>query len=196
MNTKSEIDPTANVLKLVEEAVKRLDDVSKLNKELQASEIKRLDQRIEWHVQSTDKLTTAEAKRIDALRAGDVAAVATANERATASASILANQVAASADIQRNLVATTATTVAAQLQLISTQLIERIAALEKAQYENKGKTGVTDPMLGDLVTEIRALNGFKSNTVGEKKGTNNMIGWIFAAIMAIATIVTLFIKLH
>ncbi len=128
-------DPTYNVLQLVNAAVERINDVSFLKAE-NIKEIVALNKQImDLHVAYEEKLSVAESKRIDAIRAVDVQAVALANERAVGQASILANQVTQSADNLRNLVTSTADNL--RTQVIS-PLIDRIALLEKAQYENKG----------------------------------------------------------
>jgi hypothetical protein len=108
----------------------------------------------------TRQLAEKESDRLNAIRAVDVNAVAVASERATAQATVLANQVVVSADALRVLVATTATTIATQLQYLSTQLTDRLSLLEKSQYENKGKSG----------------------------GIKDTWGWIAAAIMAVIAI--------
>lgn len=96
--------------------VKHLIDIhiSKLD-EIYKSEFKRVDERITRVTDHQKDLSIAEAKRIDAIRSVDVAAIETANNRATEQAKVLANQVAASAETLRTLVSGTATTVAAQL---------------------------------------------------------------------------------
>jgi hypothetical protein len=133
-------DPTTNVLLLVEAAVKRLDD-------LQRVEMRRIDEQLQSHTDYTKQLAEAEAKRIDAIRAVDVGAVAIASERTAAQAVVLANQVVTSAETLRALVASTATTVANQLASLQTQLTDRIGLLEKSQYESKGRSGLSAPLL-------------------------------------------------
>jgi hypothetical protein len=120
------IDPTANVLALVEAAVKRLDD-------LRAAEVTRINDVMELRSYYDKKLNDAEAKRIDAIRAVDVAAVATASGEARAQANVLAGQVAATAETLRALVTATAAATDA-----------RIALLEKSQYQISGRgTGMS-----------------------------------------------------
>src|SRR5471030_840272 len=99
------------------------------------AERRRVNEQMELRADYGVQLSIAEAKRIDAIRAVDVNAVSVANERATQQASVLANQVAVSAETLRALVATTAiATEQKQAQLVS-QLTDRIASLEKSQYE-------------------------------------------------------------
>src|SRR5512140_1485982 len=105
------IDPTANVLALVEAAVKRLDD-------LRDAESRRLDEQAQLRADYSDKLAVAEAKRIDAIRAVDVNAVAIANERAAAQATVLANQLLQTSEALRGLVGTTSTALTERLSKV------------------------------------------------------------------------------
>lgn len=174
------VDPTKNVLQLVEAAVTRLNDLresdSKWLHQLQDAEARRIDEQLTLRADFADKLTLAESKRIDAIRAVDVSAVAVASERATQQASVLANQVVTSADALRSLVASTATAMAAQTQTLTTQFTDRLALLEKVQYENKGKSGLIDPMLQELVTEVRSLRESRSVSTGTVTGISS--SWV------------------
>ena len=215
------IDPTKNVLDLVHAAVKRLDDLHGNDlvwaEKLRSSETKRQDQHIEWlresamqlraaeshrmdevlklHAEFNAKLSDAERDRINAIRAVDVGAVAVAAERSSDQANVLANQVAASAETLRSLVATTATTAANTAAQIAAQFTDRIGALEKAQYENKGKSGVADPQLeqvvrqvGDLATRM-SLNSGKSEGIGASWG---VVIAVIATVIAIGGLLTKF----
>lgn len=110
----------------------------------------RLDRELLLRNEHLKQIGEAETKRIDAIRAVDVAAVGVANERATQQASVLAAQVVASAETLRALVASTASAVALQLQQLSNQLSDRLGSLEKAQYENKGSGSGMEKMWGWL----------------------------------------------
>ena len=144
-----------------------------------------------------EKLAIAEAKRIDAIRSVDVNAVAVASERATQSAQVLANQVAQSADALRTLVATTATTFAQQQQSLQTQITERLALLERSQYESKGKAGVEDPRLQDLLAEVKVLSATTARGNGKQDGIGaswSVLVAVVAAVVAIASLVLANIK--
>src|SRR6185436_3061034 len=96
-------DPTYNVLQTVNAAVQRLNDLAEAEKE-RNREVMRLNEKVlDLHISYGEKLSLAESKRIDAIRAVDVAAVAIASERQVQQASVLANQVSASAETLRNL---------------------------------------------------------------------------------------------
>jgi hypothetical protein len=174
------VDPTANVLQLVEAAQLRQDDLrnadSRRLEDLRIAETRRVDEVAELRANHIKELTAAEAKRIDAIRAVDVAAVATASERAAQQASVLANQVSTSAETLRILVASTATAQAQSQAQFSTQINERIALLEKSQYKGEGRSGISDPVMAELVTEVRNLRSIGERTVGKTAG----IGWVGA----------------
>ena len=141
-------------------------EIKRIDGDIKA-ESQRLSEQMNIRAEHSIQLGVAEAKRIDAIRAVDVNAVSVANERATAQAAVLANQVAASAETLRSLVAATANTQAQQLVQLTTQLTDRLTALEKSQYENKGSSG----------------------------GMRDMYGWIFGAIIGFAGIASIVFSL-
>ena len=191
-------DPTKNVLNLVEASVRRIDDIQKKqNKHLvdvQMAEIKRIDAIADIRATYQEKLDVAESKRIDSIRAVDVGAVAIASERASQQAQVLTNQVAASAETLRALVASTAQQVASQLSQVQTQLTDRISLLEKYQYESKGRGSISDTMQTDFMEEVRKLrddfrklsDAFTSHT-GQGVGKSAMWGYIVTGIAALAS---------
>ena len=133
-------DPTENVLNLVESSIKRLDD-------LHSAAIRRVDDIAALREKHAKELAEAEAKRIDAIRAVDVNAVAVANEKAAGQAAVLARQVTESADALRSLVATTAATMASASERLSSQFTERLSALERAQNVSAGRQGMSTTLL-------------------------------------------------
>lgn len=143
-------DPTDNVRGMIDRAISRIDD-------LREAEIRRVNEQMTLRAEYGAQLALAEAKRIDAIRAVDVNAVSVANDRATAQAAVLANQVSASAETLRQLVAATATTVAGQLTQVSSEIANRLSTLEKAQYESKGSSGGMRDMWGWIIAGILVL---------------------------------------
>jgi hypothetical protein len=117
----------------------------------------RLEDQMKLRADYAIQLSVAETKRIDAIRAVDVQAVAVANERASAQALVLAAQVSSSAETLRTLVAATAQTVAQQLAAVSSGINDRISALEKSQYENSGKTTGGKDIYGYIVAGVVAI---------------------------------------
>jgi hypothetical protein len=118
-----------------------------VTKDLLKSEISRIDQALSDHRKYTEEISVAETKRLDAIRVVDANAVSVANERAVDQASVLAAQVASSAETLRSLVASTASAVADSLNQVSTELTKRIAELERKQFEAQGRSGLSAPLL-------------------------------------------------
>lgn len=185
--SNKEFDYTeVNMLKdLLNSEVKRMD-------ELRQAEIRRIDGEMTMHAEYEEKLAQAEAKRLDAIRSVDVAAVSTASERAAVQAQVLAKNVTESAETLRQLVATTADQVAEQLKTISTQLADRLLIVEKAQYELKGKTAVQDPQFDALLKKMDGVIESRAATTGTGTGRKEMYGWIVGGIMTLITILSMF----
>jgi hypothetical protein len=129
-----------SLIHLIDVSIKRCD-------ELRIEGLRRIEEHLITHATLTAQLAEAESNRIDAIRMVDVAAVSVASERAAQQAIVLANQVNQSAETLRTLVASTATAVAEQSQQLVNQLSDRITALEKSQYESKGRSGLSAPLL-------------------------------------------------
>jgi hypothetical protein len=210
------IDPTKNVLDLVEAAIRRQDDLrNALDKLLQteiaaqekiselrythaqvlaAAQAKQLESEARIRAEYNEKLSIAEAKRIDAIRAVDVNASATASQRTSeqatslqiqtsASAEVLRNQVARSAEDLRALVATTAATALTTQQQQFASLSTRITTLEQAGSESKGKQTYQDPVIQDLLREVRTLAQARVGATATETGRGEVTAWVLAGIM-------------
>jgi hypothetical protein len=164
-------DPTYNVRMLMEANNAAL-------KELTEVKVQHVEETQRLHVMYQEKLTLAEAKRIDAILSANVSAQQTDRERASAQAQVLANQVASSAETLRLLVASTATAQAASQSQTTGQLNDRISQLEKAQYTTVGKAAVADPMLATLVQKMEIVISTLSKTEGKGIGSNALWGYI------------------
>jgi len=136
------IDPTQNVLDLVEAAIKRQDDL----REKDAEHIREI---IGIRAEYDEKLREAESDRIDAIRAVDVGAVNRAAEVAATQATVLAAQLQATAEAAR-------TGLVAALEPIQ----KDIQDLRKAQYEiagAKANVGETRLNLGAVLGGLSVL---------------------------------------
>jgi hypothetical protein len=125
------VDPTQNVLDLVDAAVRRLDD-------LRAVTLDALRREAEMRADYEGRLRTAETARIDAIRAVDVGAVNRAAEVSAAQALTLATQVATSAETLRTQVAAAATASNVALAAALEPIQKDIADLRRVQYETAG----------------------------------------------------------
>jgi hypothetical protein len=131
------IDPTQNVLDLVTAAIKRQDD-------LREAESRHMREIAELRSKYDKELRESESARIDAIRAVDVGAVNRAAEVSATQATILANQVASSAEALR-------IALAAALEPIQ----KDIADLRKTQYEQAGQRA----QVGESRLNIGAILG-------------------------------------
>jgi hypothetical protein len=189
-------DPSENVKALSEAANKRQDDLRAAAEKYMQAQIEaaqrinelraiKLDDEAKLRAEYAAALAMAEAKRIDAIRAVDVNAVAVASQRASDQATVLATQVAQSAEALRALVATTAATVAASQQQLANTLSARLTTLEQAGYTSQGKQTVSDPAFISLQSDVRALTASRSDIAGVVAGRSDVIGWIAFGIMAL-----------
>lgn len=132
------IDPTANVIAILEAAVTRQDD-------LRIAESKHRDEMAKLRAIYDDKLRDAEAKRIDAIRAVDVGNVSRAAEVSSAQAATLAAQVTISAETLRTQVAAAAAAQSIALAAALEPIRKDIADLRQVQYQTQGqRTQVTE----------------------------------------------------
>lgn len=167
-NNEPVIDPTLNVLQLVAAAVERLDDL----RNSEARHIRELDFMRDNHAENLRK---AEAARIDAIRAVDVAAVQQAASVATNQAATLASQVATSAEALRAQVAAVANASQVALTAALEPIQTAIAELRRSQYEAEGQ-------------KIQVVEGQQSVAA-----TYALIGLIIAIVLATITIAGLIV---
>jgi hypothetical protein len=131
-------DPTANVLDLVNAAIRRQDDLREQSERylLMISNVNMAHEK---------ELREKEAERINAIRAVDVAAVQRAAEVADVKATALANQVVVSAEALRTQVAATASAQTIALSAALEPVQKDIADLRRVQYEGVGsKTQIVE----------------------------------------------------
>lgn len=135
---KKIIDPTKNVTAVLEAAVKRIDDLRNINRELVDSKVDHLKEMADIRAEYDSRLREAESKRIDAIRAVDVAAVASTARDAAIVASTLAGQVSTSADTLRSQVELTKTAAAAALATALQPIQRDVSELRDNQFKLAG----------------------------------------------------------
>lgn len=160
------IDPTENVKALQEASNQRQDDLRDDLKEYIVVRLESVEKIAQLRADHQKEIRAAETARIDSIRQVDVTAARTAEERQLTAIQVLATQAAANAENLRNTVNSTAATIAKQTSDTIGQLIERIAALEKSSYEGKGKSLYVDPVMENLLAEMKAMRGTKSEGIG------------------------------
>jgi hypothetical protein len=162
------IDPSENVKSLNEAAQKRQDDLRIAGDSVNALRYTHLQDLMSLRADYEEKLRTAEAKRIDAIRLVDTTAVAVQNDRAVAtattlakvvqdSATVLSLQVTKSADDLRTLVATTAAESNRNLQQQFAAITTRVSALEQGSVNSSGIGAGRSDVAGWAQTGIMML---------------------------------------
>lgn len=180
-----------NVLQIVEGQIQGLLD----SREIAIGSLKDL---IIEKFDNMEKNSTKESNRIDELRKGDIEAVRIANDSTVKRAELLSTQLIETAETVRKNTDTLATTLAGQLQVITGRQDEKIAALERVNWENSGKAGAS-PTIQSLVTDLVGLKNTNATNTGVAKGqqlTKNsliaILGVAIAVITVIMSIITFF----
>lgn len=182
------VDPTANVIALSAASNIRQDDLRDVFNLLQDEKVRRLEQNgehlkdvAELRDQHAKEMRKSEADRLDSIRQVDVTAVRTEATRALEAIQTLAATSARDAETLRNALVNTASTIASQTADTVKQIVERIAALERSSYEGVGKQRLADPMMAELVAEMKGIREVRASSVGQGLGRSEVIAWVVAA---------------
>jgi hypothetical protein len=166
------LDPTENVKDLMKAAIERIDDLLgaavKRNDDLREMESRHYRElmQMESNHQSDqaalrgyfgEQLRLAEAKRIDAIRTVDVAAVQQAAEVASLQATTLANSLTQTAETLRVQVQVTAAAAQTALDSVVMPMKVAIEDLRRAQYEAQGMRGQVVESRSDKSVLIAAM---------------------------------------
>jgi len=195
-------DPSKNVLDLVEAAVRCLDDMALLRSQVAETRLNALEReagiRAEHHrnfsilrADHEKEIRELESNRLNAIRQVDVLAVNTAADRASQAIQALAATTTANAENLRNALNSTATTIANQTAATISAITERIAALEKSSYEGQGRSKFSDPMMAELLTQVKSLSEARATNTGQVSGMSALWGFLLGAVSLIATLITI-----
>lgn len=189
-------DPGCNVLQIVGVQIKALADAQAFNTQsVQTLIIEKFD--------NMEKNNIKESNRIDELRKGDIEAVRIANDSTVKRAELLDKNLIETAETVRKNTDTLASTLASQLQSqlqqimqITTRQDDKIAALERVNWEKSGKEGAS-PTLQSLVTELVNLKTNNANNAGISEGqqlTKKSLTTMLTVAISIITVITLLIN--
>jgi len=179
------IDPTQNVLDLVHAAINRQDDLRKAHDELNAQGINHQKEMADLRAAHNKDLTAKESSRLDAIRQVDQLAVTRAAEQTLTAVNALASSQAREAETLRNSLTSTAAALATQNADTVKQISDRISSLERSSYEGKGKQAVSDPMLSELVVEMKSLRESRATGTGKTQG----ISAAWAVLLGVVTLI-------
>ena len=133
------VDPTRNVVNIVDAAVRRLDDLRGADSLRRDEAINHVKEMAALRAIYDTELRDAEAKRIDAIRAVDVQAVSQATTAQEARAATLAAQVTATAETVRTQVTATQAAFLVTLDAALTPIRTDVADLRRVQFQQQGE---------------------------------------------------------
>jgi hypothetical protein len=145
------VDPTKNVLDLVQAEARRQDDLRVAEAKLRDSQIQHSREVAQIRADYQREIRESEADRLDAIRAVDVQAVATSAAEQEARATALAARVESTAEALRAQVAATTQAARTESAALLDPIQKRIDDLTRAQYEAQGQK--------TQVVETRASSG-------------------------------------
>jgi hypothetical protein len=171
------IDPTANVLSLVEAAVTRLNDVAVLRAELADVKAQRIEDLSAQNERHSREIRALDADRLEKVRLVDQLNANQLAQQIRSAVDTLATTTQATAETLRNQAQATAQAVAAQTERIVNPIIERIAALERASYTGQGRQAVSDPQMERLAALVEKLATTQTTSTGKSAGQSSL--WVF-----------------
>jgi hypothetical protein len=177
-------DPTQNVSDLLDAAeshfehklnaeIRRQDDLREAMLDSRKVEVDHLHEIMSIRTNYEEKLREAEAKRIDAIRAVDVAAVQQTATVSAVAATTLAAQVATSAETLRTQVQAAATAATVALAAALEPIQKDIGELRRYQYEQAGQ-------------RVQVLE-----TKGDTQASSNNRQWLIGALVSIGALLVL-----
>lgn len=189
------IDPTENVLSLVEAAQERGEAIRLLTQEVSNARFAHIEAVVALRAEHAKEIRTLEAGRLEKIREVDVLAGNTAAERAQVAITTLATVTSTNAETLRAMVANTAANIASQTAAANAALTERIAALEKSSYTGAGRSAVADPAMAELVSEMKMLRQAQTAGSGKSEGKSAMWGYVLGAVSFLGMVITIAIAL-
>jgi outer membrane translocation and assembly module TamA len=195
-------DPTKNVMKLVEAASRRTDDLSAAEARWQRRWIKSELKRIETLVRQNKSLAVMRAEhqtaldekesaRIDSIRQVDREEVAKTAAQANVAIATLAKQTTDLATTLQSQVQSTALAAETRRNADKDEANKRISALELAGSASAGKQQIADPAMEALAKQVATLVQFQQSSGGERRGGQQTWGIVIAGVTIVMTMIGL-----
>lgn len=203
------IDPTKNVLDLVDMSVVRLNDLRDASQQLTDAKLAHIKEVVELRAECAKETRNADGKiaemreeyskrvreldadRLEKIRQVDVLAGNTAADRALVAIQTLATTTSQNAETLRSMVSQNASTLAAQLDQRMAAVTERIAAVEKSIYTGQGRAAVSDPAMVEMVGEIKRMALLQTANAGQGAGKTAMWGYVVGALGLVLTLLAI-----
>ena len=182
------IDPTKNVLDLVEREIKRIDDMAKLRAQNSDAKVAALTEKIKLFARHQRALDRAESERLNSIRQVDreeVTKTAAANQAAITT---LATSTATLAETLRTQVAVTASAAESRQSASSQELTKRLSALELSASASMGKSTIADPQMERLAILVERLATAQQVGTGKSEGISDATKFLLAGVGLVATL--------
>lgn len=156
------VDPTENVKALSEAASQRQDDLRDALADLDKARIDGLETAIrtsEQHARDINALRDAHQLEI---HASEQERLRTIREIDVAALNNLSNIVTGGFESVRNSLSSTAARIEAANTERANAISDRVTQLERTSYEGKGKEAVSDPLMNQLLNEVKNLREAKA----------------------------------
>lgn len=179
------IDPTENVIALSEGQNKRQDDLRALERELFDRDIAHVKELASVRALHQQQLDQKESGRLDSIRQVDreeVTKAALSAQQAIATLAISTSTVAETLRAQQEAKGLAAE---ARQAAFAGEVGKRLSAVELALSEGKGKQAVADPMMAELVSEMRILTAQRAAESGKQAVTDPLLGQLAADVRAL-----------
>jgi hypothetical protein len=151
------VDPTENVKDLSQALSERQDDIREINNLYLLTRMKGIEEMASLRAKHAKEINALESNRLDKIRQVDILNASRSEERAGEAIKTLVAQTATNAETLRTMVTNSAATLAAQLTNLFAESNKRLSALELSSSEGRGKQAVADPMMLELLAEVKGL---------------------------------------
>jgi hypothetical protein len=185
------IDPTANVIALVEanaKAAAALRDSDAKYQDTVVAHLKEISVLRAEHIKETRQF---DSDRYDKIRSVDMA-----NAEATASQILQAVNTNAlmqerTAQTLRDQVASTAIAAESRQMAFAADMTKRLSAVELSMSEGRGKQQVADPQMEKLMVLVEQLARQQTKGSGQREGSGDAIKWLALAISMMVGLISI-----
>jgi hypothetical protein len=163
-------------------------DPSENVKALNEASIAGLRREITLEVAGLRREIQNQAELVDKTREIDRQNQTLIDERLQAGTEKLAATIELTAKTFSGSAAETAKSLATQMEATFGRLADRVATLERGQYEGAGQAGVRDPQLAALMAEVAALRLEQTKETGQSAGLSMGVKVLIGALSLMATL--------
>lgn len=169
------VDPTKNVLDLVEAANQRQDDLRVAAKELADAKIAHQKEISDLRAAHSKEIRELDADRLEKIRQVDVSNTAIAAAQVLAAVNTLASTATVTADTLRAAGTAQATAIQNQTDRLVSGLTDRLTLVERNANIGQGRAGVADPQMEAMAATMQRVLDTLAKGSGKSEGFSQ--GW-------------------